>query len=149
LRSAVAPRDWINWQFPARYEYIEEGLRRENLEPDPESQRLIDQQKEIDEEKRARKCIMNNKYRDKKNVKAAERKIWEEENETLDWLTEEQVDETEVEDYEDEEQELLEPPNYVMESGYRPNPVLVPNEYEDGEKGQRDLWSKRTGRDRM
>jgi hypothetical protein len=41
-----------------------------------------------------------------------------------------------VEDYEDEEQELLEPPNYVMESGYRPNPVLVPNEYEDGEKGQ-------------
>jgi hypothetical protein len=58
----------------------------------------------------------------------------------MNWLTEDTeyhttADEKE-EDKEEEEQELPEPPNYVTESGYRPNPVQVPNDYKPGEQGE-------------
>jgi hypothetical protein len=71
--------------------------------------------------------------------KAEKRKKQEEEKSTMNWLTEETeyhtVDEEE-EDKDEEEEELAEPPNYVTESGYRPNLVQVLSDYEEGEQGQ-------------
>jgi hypothetical protein len=50
-RVAREPRERINRRFPARYEDVKEGVRGENLEPDPEAQRLIDEKEKLDEER--------------------------------------------------------------------------------------------------
>jgi hypothetical protein len=57
-----------------------------------------------------------------------EQKKREEEKSTLDWLANEQEEET-------DEEELLEPPSYVTELGYRPSPMQVLNDYEPNEQG--------------
>jgi hypothetical protein len=72
----------------------------------------------------------------KEKRKAEERKKREEEKSTMNWLADERDDKTEVEDKDKVEQELLDPPNYVTELGYRPNPLDVPNDYEPGEQGE-------------
>jgi hypothetical protein len=84
-----------------------------------------------------KKYIDNKKQETKEKHKAEERKKREEEKSTMNWLTEKPDYHTADEEDEDkEEQELMEPPNYVTESGYRPNPVQVLNDYEEGEQGQ-------------
>jgi hypothetical protein len=140
-RAELAPWDQINKKFPARYEDVEENVQEENLEPDPEAQRLLDDKQKIDAEKRRRKRILNKKYQDKKKLEkkgkreAEERMKRAEEKSTMNWFTEDTdyhtVDEEE-ENKDEEEQELLEPTSYVMESGSRPSPVKVPKEYEPG-----------------
>jgi hypothetical protein len=47
LRTTQEPRDQINRRFPARYEDTEKGVWRENLEPDPEAEGLIDEKKQF------------------------------------------------------------------------------------------------------
>jgi hypothetical protein len=146
-RAAREPRDRINRRFPAQYEDIEEIVREENLEPDPEAQRLIDEKEILDAERKRQKNILNKKYRDKikqakkEQPEAKERKKREEEKSYMNWLADEQDEEMEADDDDDDdddkkEQELLDPPSYVMESGYKPSPYLVPNKYEPGEQGE-------------
>jgi hypothetical protein len=76
--EAQAPRDRTNRRFTARYEDVEEGVRGENLEPDPEAQRLINDKQKIDEERKRHKRISDKKYRDKKKQEKKEKRKAEE-----------------------------------------------------------------------
>jgi hypothetical protein len=99
----------------------------------------VKQKEELDAERKRRKAIANKKYHLKvKEIKRQEkeeieRMRREEEKSTMDWLAEKG---TEEEDEEGEKEELPDPPSYIMESGYRPSPYLVPNQYEPGEQGE-------------
>jgi hypothetical protein len=136
--ATSAPRTKIN-QFPARYEDVEENFQNENLEPEPEAEDLVKQKEKLDAERKRRKAIANKKYRTKvKEIKKLEneeieRLRREEEKPTMDWLADEG---TEEKDEESEEEALPDPPSYVTESGYRPSPYLVLNQYEPGEQGE-------------
>jgi hypothetical protein len=80
-RAAQEPRAKINRRFPARYEDSEEGVRGENLEPDPEAQWPINEKEKLDAERKRRKSISNKKYRDKiKQEKKEKRKEEERRN---------------------------------------------------------------------
>jgi hypothetical protein len=137
--ATSAPRTKINRQFPARYEDVEENVRSENLEPEPEAVDLVKQKEELDTERKRRKAIANTKYRikikeiKKKEKEEKERLKREEETSTMDWFADEGMEE---QDEESEEEELPDPPSYVTISGYRPSPHLVPNQYEPGEQGE-------------
>jgi hypothetical protein len=140
--ATSAPRAKINRRFPAQYEDLEEGVRKENLEQDPEAQRIIKDKRKLDEERRRRKCISNKKYRDKVKQEKKEKREAEEQQKRkeeklyMNWLEEEKAKESEEEDNNEvENQELTDPPSYVMESGYKQNPMMVPNDYEPGEQG--------------
>jgi hypothetical protein len=99
----------------------------------------------LDEERKRQQSISNKKYRDKKKqekkvkCKAEEKKKRAEEKSTMNWLTEDtdyHTADDEEENKDKEETELPEPPDYVTESGYRPNLVQIPNDYEPGEQGE-------------
>jgi hypothetical protein len=63
MRAAREPRAQINPRYPARYEDVEESALEENLQQDPEAQRLIEVKEKLDAERKRRKHISNKKYR--------------------------------------------------------------------------------------
>jgi hypothetical protein len=54
--AASAPRTKINRRFPAQYEDVEENVRSENLEPEPEAEDLVKQKKRTGEKKAQGHC---------------------------------------------------------------------------------------------
>jgi hypothetical protein len=74
VMATSAPRTKINRRFPARYEDVEENVRKENLEPEPEAEDLVKQKEELDADRKRHKAIVNKKYRTKvKEIKRQEK----------------------------------------------------------------------------